>query len=175
MNVLLVSALHRRRHIQHDDVIKWEDFPRYWPFVRGIHRSPVNSPHKGQWRRALTFSLICARTNAWVNKSEAGDLRRHRAHYDAIVMGNMLQYNQYRNYMYYCGCYTDEARNPQRMIYEREQHHSPPPRHIAQTLKSFWNNKDAIHGPPFEPPVLEGSQPEMKSAAGITNESRKCI
>ena len=32
----------------HDDVIKWKNFPRYWPFVRGIHRSPVNSPHKGQ-------------------------------------------------------------------------------------------------------------------------------
>ena len=32
----------------HDDVIKWKHFPRYWPFVRGIHRSPVNSPHKGQ-------------------------------------------------------------------------------------------------------------------------------
>ena len=31
----------------HDDVIKWKHFPRYWPFVRGIHRSPVNSPHKG--------------------------------------------------------------------------------------------------------------------------------
>ena len=30
----------------HDDVIKWRHFPRYWPFVRGIHRSPVNSPHK---------------------------------------------------------------------------------------------------------------------------------
>ena len=30
-----------------DDVIKWKHFPRYWPFVRGIHRSPVNSPHKG--------------------------------------------------------------------------------------------------------------------------------
>ena len=44
----------------HDDVIKWKDFPRYWPFVRGIHRSPVNSPHKGQWRGALMFSLICA-------------------------------------------------------------------------------------------------------------------
>ena len=26
----------------HDDVIKWKHFPRYWPFVRGIHRSPVN-------------------------------------------------------------------------------------------------------------------------------------
>ena len=31
----------------HDDVIKWKHFPRYWPFVRGIHRSPVNFPHKG--------------------------------------------------------------------------------------------------------------------------------
>ena len=34
----------------HDDVIKWKHFPRYWPFVRGINRSPLNSPHKGQWR-----------------------------------------------------------------------------------------------------------------------------
>ena len=32
----------------HADVIKWKHFPRYWPFVRGIHRLPVNSPHKGQ-------------------------------------------------------------------------------------------------------------------------------
>ena len=30
----------------HDDVIKWKHFPRYWPFVRGIHRSPVNSPYR---------------------------------------------------------------------------------------------------------------------------------
>ena len=49
----------------HDDVIKWKHFPRYWPFVRGIHRSPVDSPHKGQRRRALMFSLICAWTNGW--------------------------------------------------------------------------------------------------------------
>ena len=70
----------------HDDVIEWKHFPRHWPFVRGIHRSPVNSPHKGQWRRALMFTLICARINGWVNNHEAGDLRRNRAHYDAIVM-----------------------------------------------------------------------------------------
>ena len=63
-----------------------ETFPRYWPFLRGIHRSPVKSPHKGQWRGALMFSLICTRTNGWVNNREAGDLRRHRAHYDVIVM-----------------------------------------------------------------------------------------
>ena len=37
----------------HDHVIKWKHFPRYWQFVRGIHRSPVNSPHKGQWCGAL--------------------------------------------------------------------------------------------------------------------------
>ena len=70
----------------HDDVIKWKHFPRYWPFVRGIHRSPVNSPHKGQWRGALMFTFICARINGWVNNREAGDLRRNRAHSDVIVM-----------------------------------------------------------------------------------------
>ena len=43
----------------HDDVIKWKHFSRYWPFVRGIRRSPVDSPHKGQWRGAWIFSLIC--------------------------------------------------------------------------------------------------------------------
>ena len=72
----------------HDDVIKWKHFPNYWPFVRGIHRSPVNSPHKGQWRGALTFSLICVWINGWVNNREAGDLRRCRAHYDVIVTWN---------------------------------------------------------------------------------------
>ena len=70
----------------HDDVIKWKIFPRYWPFVRGIHRSPVNSPHKGQWRGALMFSLICVWINGWVNKREAGDFRRHCTHYDVIIM-----------------------------------------------------------------------------------------
>ena len=56
----------------HDDVIKWKHFPRYWPSVRGIHRSPVNSPHKGQWRRALMFSLICAWINRWLSKQSRG-------------------------------------------------------------------------------------------------------
>ena len=75
---------------RHDDVIKWKPFPRYWPFVQGIHRSPVNIPHNGQWRRAMMFSLICARINGWVNNGEAGDLRRHLAHYDVIVMRQHL-------------------------------------------------------------------------------------
>ena len=70
----------------HDDVIKWKHFPRYWPFVRGIHRSSVNSPHKGQWRGALMFSLICVWINGWVNNPEAGDLRRRRGHNDVTVV-----------------------------------------------------------------------------------------
>ena len=69
-----------------DDVIKWKHFPRYWPFVRGIHRWPLNSPHKGQWRGTLIFSLIWAWINGWVNNREADDLRHPRAHYDVIVM-----------------------------------------------------------------------------------------
>ena len=75
-----------RTIVIHYDVIKWKHFPRYWPFVRGIHRSLVNSPHKGQWRRALMFSLICVWINGWVNNHEAGDLRRRRTQYDVIVM-----------------------------------------------------------------------------------------
>ena len=73
-------------HPLHDDVIKRKHFPRYWPFVRGIHQFPVNSPHKGQWRGALMFSLICVWINDWVNNREAGDLRRYRVHYDVIIL-----------------------------------------------------------------------------------------
>ena len=70
----------------HDEVIKWKHFPRYWPFVHGIHRSPVNSLHKGQWCRAFMFSFICAWIYGWINNCEAGDLRCHRTHSDVIVM-----------------------------------------------------------------------------------------
>ena len=83
---ILSSWIESLCHVFHDDVSKWKHVLRYWPFVREIHRSPVNSPHKGQWRGALMFSLICALINDWVNNHEAGDLRRHRAHYDDIAV-----------------------------------------------------------------------------------------
>ena len=54
--------------------------------LQGIHRSPVNSPHKGQWHGALMFSFIYVWINSWVNNREAGDLWRYRARYDVIVM-----------------------------------------------------------------------------------------
>ena len=67
--------------VYHCNVIKWKHFPRQWPFERGIHRSPVDSPHKGQ---SCVFDL---RLNKWlVNNRDAGDLSRHHAHYDVTVM-----------------------------------------------------------------------------------------
>ena len=91
---------HQLLVVSHDDVIKWKHFPRYWPFARGIHRSPVNSPHKGQWCRALIFSLICVWINEWVNNHEAGDLRRYRAHYDVIVMKYSILYMWYKMFWF---------------------------------------------------------------------------
>ena len=52
----------------------------------GEFTGPGEFPHKGQWRGSLMFSLIYSWINDWVNNREAGDLRRHRGHYDVIVM-----------------------------------------------------------------------------------------
>ena len=84
--VIVITNRQRRNSRPVEDVIKWKHFPRYWPFARETHRSPVNSPYKGQRRGALMFSLICVRINGWVNNRQAGDLRRYRAHYYVIVM-----------------------------------------------------------------------------------------
>ena len=65
---LLLSRFVRIQLRLHDGVIKWKHSPRYWPFVRGIHRSPVNSPHKGQRSGILMFTLICTWINGWVKQ-----------------------------------------------------------------------------------------------------------
>ena len=59
-----------------------ETFSALQAICAGNSPVPVNSPHKGQWRGALMFSLICVWINGWVNNREAGDLRRYRAQYD---------------------------------------------------------------------------------------------
>ena len=82
-NVCILRIMHEGHtpcfvFLRHDDEIKWKHFPRYWPFVQGIHRPPVNSPHKWTVTRkmfSLVFSLICAWINCRVNNGEAGDLR----------------------------------------------------------------------------------------------------
>ena len=92
----LRPANERRRYNDHailgaDGNARWrhqmETFSALLAFVRGIHRSLVNSPHKGQWCGALMFSLFCAWTNGCANNRDAGDLRRNCPHYDVTVMG----------------------------------------------------------------------------------------
>ena len=84
-HLALMSLHHNCLMRNHYDVIKWKYFSRYWPFAREIHRSPVNSTHKGQRRGALMFPLISAWTNTWANNGDAGDLTSHRANYDVTV------------------------------------------------------------------------------------------
>ena len=87
-----------------------ETFLRWWAFVWGFQWSLVNSPHRDHWCGALLFSLICAWLDGWVNNHEAGDLRRHHAHYDVIVI-LMVDQCVLWFYLYYyvvqdfaCGC-----------------------------------------------------------------------
>ena len=63
-----------------------ETFSALLGICAGNSPNPVNSPRRGKWRGAFMFSLICAWIDDWVNNREAGDLRRHRGHYDVNVM-----------------------------------------------------------------------------------------
>ena len=78
--------------ICHDDVIKWKHFPRYCTFVREIHRWP--GTYKGPWHRSVRW------INGWVNSRKAGDLRRHHAHYNAIVMADFFSHLMWLQWYY---------------------------------------------------------------------------
>ena len=92
---LMASIKFAARHWWQNVFIWWrhqmEPFSALLALCAGNSPVPGNSPHKGQWHRALMFSLICAWINDWVNNREAGDLRRHRGHYDVIVMNLLLR------------------------------------------------------------------------------------
>ena len=88
----------------HDDVIKWKHFPRIWPFVRGIHRSPVYSPYNGQWRGALVFSLICAwikglskQSWGWRFETPSRSLWRHCFDSYKELMKSLTIFSRYSN------------------------------------------------------------------------------
>ena len=59
------------RKTDHDDVIKWKHFPRYWPLVRGIDRWPVNSPHKRPVTRSFDV-FFYLRPNKRLSKQSWG-------------------------------------------------------------------------------------------------------
>ena len=81
VNVWLV----RRRlfSLAYDDIIKWKQLPRYWPFVRGIHRSPVNSPQRPVTRSFDAFfdlrlnKRLSKQSCGWWFETPSGPLWRH--------------------------------------------------------------------------------------------------
>ena len=91
MSILVIRIDYRYLLKYHYDVIKWKHSPRYWPFVRGIPRSPLNSPHKANGAELWCFLRSTPCLNGWVNIDDVGDLRRHGAHYDVIVMCMSMQ------------------------------------------------------------------------------------
>ena len=53
--------------------------------------------------------FICACINAWVNSREAGDLRRHRGHYDVIVMACVNGHHSEYSPLYIRGAFNDST------------------------------------------------------------------
>ena len=115
-----------RLKMMHDDVIKWKHFPRYWPFVRGIHRQrPVT--------RSFDVFFDLRRINGWVNKCKAGDLRRIRLHYDVTVMNAMT-----RKHFPHALC-TGTA--PVASDLPTQRHEGPiVDKFFVVSLESFWTN-----------------------------------
>ena len=68
----------------------------------GIHPSLVIFPHKGQWRGALTFSLICASTNDRINNRTAGNLRGLRDHYVVSVISCVISLLMRKSELLFC-------------------------------------------------------------------------
>ena len=87
---MTVTHLPASRHFYWTILLTWwrhqmETFSALLAFCAG--NSPVNSPHKGQWCRALMFSFICVWINVLrVNNRGVGDLRSYRGHYDVTAM-----------------------------------------------------------------------------------------
>ena len=95
MSMALIRNTHEIHEVKICIFIPWwrhqmETFSASLALCEGNSPVPVNSPHKGQWRGALMFSLICVWINGWVNNREAGNLRRYRSRYDVIVMRDSL-------------------------------------------------------------------------------------
>ena len=126
---LLVSVMDVR-HYRYEMYVLFSNFP-YWrelvttwwrhqmetsyallAICGGNSPVPGDFPHKGQWRGALVFSLICVWINVWVNNREAGYLRCYHAHYDIIVMnldlaitGSFVWLESQRNFCSSTSCF----------------------------------------------------------------------
>ena len=84
--IIIRSCLRHSHPIGHISMMTTSNGIFFASLTLRVGNSPVNSPHTGQLRVAMIFSLICAWINGWANHRDAGDLRRHRAQYDVTVI-----------------------------------------------------------------------------------------
>ena len=82
-------------------------FPCNWPFVRGIHRSPVDSPHKAPVTQSFdVFFDVCL--NQWLNKQWRCQWFGIPWHCHVIVMSSPTSYSRFRARLVIAGgCFTN--------------------------------------------------------------------
>ena len=61
----------------HDAVIKWKHFSLYWPFVRGIHRSPVTQSPVTRRFDVFFDKRLCKQSRGWWFETPPCSLWRH--------------------------------------------------------------------------------------------------
>ena len=143
--------------------------PRYWPGEFPTQRA-VNSPHKGRWRGASMFSLICAWINDWVNNREAGYLGRRRTHYDVTVMSTQhdgLAWNEHdEDIMTWASCQIRKIAgahapgmsgtfSPSPQVCDPDMHHGTCVTHVpwcmpgSLTSGFLWNRRRGKTFPAF--------------------------
>ena len=80
--------LREQQHTTRRDSSWWrhqmENFSALLALCAGY--SPVNGEFPAQRPVTRSFDVFCAWINGWANNHEAGDLRRHRVHYNVTAM-----------------------------------------------------------------------------------------
>ena len=137
--------------VDHNYPLTWwrhqmEIFSAFLTLCAGESPVPVNFPHNGQWRGALMFSLTCALINGWVNNGEAGDLRRHRAHYGVTVMETICPPQRWVSFAMHNLWFTTEDRLTLIANYENK-----PSSHIPHRNIKKWYSYHLTHYSPITP------------------------
>ena len=116
--------------------------PRHWLFVRGTTGHQWIPLTKASEREALMFSLVCAWTNGWVNNRDAGDVRRHRCHYDVTAM-HLDSLRILTNQNYHRLVHTARIRCHFDVVLEYQQHNST---HLGQVPHICVSKQTTIDG-----------------------------
>ena len=88
---------------------------------------------------SLMFSLMYTWINDWVNNREAGDLRRHRGHYDVIVM-----------YIHFCFGYIKQHFSELLAIYASREYLTRSNQTYSIMLWMIQYNRSLTNAVPFK-------------------------